>query len=102
MRRPLIKRLKRSQVTKSDIITITAHSNEGVLDAYDNGDALQQEALSNFIDNIIPRAVHYRSNIISPDHPVYILTKRLIFSQEKRACISITAQQVLTLKLKLR
>ena len=68
MRRPLIKRLKRSQVTKSDIIAITAHSNEGVLDVYDNGDALQQEALSNFIDNIVARAVHYRSDIISPDH----------------------------------
>ena len=65
----LVKKLKRNKVTKSDIIKITGHNNEGGLDVYGSGHELQQETLSNIIDNVNSRAAHYRSNIISPDHP---------------------------------
>lgn len=47
-----LKKLNRSQVAKSDIITITGFNNKGGLEAYDSGDKLKQ-AISN-IDNINP------------------------------------------------
>ena len=51
-RRTLIKTLKKKQVPKCDIITITGHTTEAGLDAYDSGDEAQQEAISLAIDNI--------------------------------------------------
>ena len=37
-RKTLVKKLKRSKVTKSDVIKITGHTNEGGLDVYGSGD----------------------------------------------------------------
>ena len=47
-----MKELKRKQLAKSDIITITGHNNEAGLDAYASGDEEQQRLISNAIDNI--------------------------------------------------
>ena len=51
VRKTLVNKLKKHQVAKSDIITITGHNNERGLDAYDSGDEEQQKHLSNCIEN---------------------------------------------------
>ena len=43
--------MKKNKVPKCDIITVTGHSTEAGLDAYDSGDEEQQQGISRAIDN---------------------------------------------------
>ena len=47
----LVKKLKKHQVAKSDIIKITGHNNERGLDVYDSGDEEQQKHLYRIIES---------------------------------------------------
>ena len=51
-RKTLLKKLKKNNVPKSDIITITGHTTEAGLDDYDSGNEEHQESLSHKIDHI--------------------------------------------------
>ena len=44
--------MKKNKVPKCDIITVTGHSTEAGLDAYDSGDEEQQREISRAIDNL--------------------------------------------------
>lgn len=72
-RKTLIKTLKQNKTPKSEIITITGHSTEAGLDAYDSGDEEQQKAISFAIDNHTPkppkRSKLSSNHIVSPDNP---------------------------------
>ena len=49
-RKTVVKKLRKSGASKSEIIEITGHSNERGLDPYDSGDEQQQRLLSHVID----------------------------------------------------
>ena len=51
-RKTLVKKLKNNNVSKSEIIGITGHTNEAGLDAYDSGDEREQQMMSYAIDNV--------------------------------------------------
>ena len=51
-RKTLVKKLKKSHVTRSEIIAITGHSRETGLDPYDGGDEVEQRYHSNILDNV--------------------------------------------------
>ena len=68
-RKTLVKKLKKNKYSKSEIITITGHTNEKGLDAYDSGDEDQQRQLSHAIDNVqsVPPTAQV-PNIINNNH----------------------------------
>ena len=52
VRKTLVKKLKRNNVPKSEIIGITGHTNVAGLDVYDSGDEREQQMMSHAIDNV--------------------------------------------------
>ena len=64
-----VKKLEKQQVPKSEIITITRHSREPAIDAYDSCDKVQQKQLWNLIDNYQP-TVSKNKYSISPNSPI--------------------------------
>ena len=52
VRKTLVKKLKSNNVSKSEIIGISGHTNEAGLDAYDSGDEREQQMMSHAIDNV--------------------------------------------------
>lgn len=57
-RKTLVKKLKKAQVPRSEIVGITGHSSEAGLDDYDSGDEFQQRQISFAIDGAIKTKTH--------------------------------------------
>ena len=79
-RKTLVKKLKKHQLPKSDIITITGHNTEAGLDAYDSGDEVQQKIVSFAIDSHRPQTTTNASS--SSSQPYRSLMSNTIVSPQ--------------------
>ena len=82
--------MKKQQVPKSEIISITGHNPEAGLGAYDNGDELQQKQLSHFIDNH-QLAASKNKYFISPNNPIIRNPSFSFFSNDDQFYQNISA-----------
>ena len=83
-RRTLVKTLKKHQVPKCDIITITGHTTEADLDAYDSGDEAHQHALSLAIDNAEKSVASAPSVVIDTTTTTYNQSQFIISPDDPR------------------
>lgn len=88
-RKTLVKKLKKRQVPKSDIITITGHNSEAGLDAYDSGDEHHQEALSLAIDGVQPPQQCSRFQIPPTDPRIAVPTFRFFDNRSPNSANTI-------------
>lgn len=76
-RKTVVKKLRKSGASRSDIIEITGHSNERGLDPYDSGDEAQQRQMSLAIDRPSCSKISKRDALIPNKKSFELLTNEM-------------------------